>query len=82
MNDTPDYIREKQIEIFNSLDVSNKLVMALQLMEDGRHLIESGVRSEYPGISDIDCKIETFRRMYRYDFTEEQFQEIFAAFRK
>lgn len=82
MNDTPEYIKLKQREIFNSIPEGTRLVMALQLMEDGKNLIESGVRNEFPGISDLDCKIETFRRMYRYDFSEEQFQQIFDAFRK
>jgi hypothetical protein len=82
MNDTPEYIKLKQREIFNSIPEGTRLVMALQLMEDGKNLIESGVRNEFPGISDLDCKIETFRRMYRHDFTKEEFQEIFEAFRK
>lgn len=82
MNDTPEYIKLKQREIFNSIPEGTRLVMALQLMEDGKNLIASGVRNEFPGISDLDCKIETFRRMYRYDFSEEQFQQIFDAFRK
>ena len=73
--------RKKQRQRLADCPPELKYAMTIQVMEEGKNLIASGVRNDFPGISDLDCKIETFRRMYKHDFTEEQFQNIFEAFR-
>ncbi|MEO5570340.1 MAG: hypothetical protein ABIT08_07245 [Bacteroidia bacterium] len=81
MKDTPEFMRKRQIEIFNSLPEEVRFFRALQRMEDGKNLLESGIRNEIPGISDADLKIEVFRRMYHNDFSEEEMSVIFESFR-
>ncbi|HEY4654854.1 MAG TPA: hypothetical protein VIH22_10085 [Cyclobacteriaceae bacterium] len=78
MNDTPDHIHKKQLEIILSKTPGQRFLMGLQMMEDVRQLVLSGIRKERPGISDKELKIAFISRYYKNDLSEERLKDVIA----
>lgn len=76
MNDTPESIYQKQFEILESKSMHERWIMAFDLTELSRHLIMNAIRRENTGISEVDLKVELFRRFYRNDFEEYELNKI------
>ena len=80
--DTSKEIEDAQIAWYRKLSSSQRCFYTAQMMDEGRLMIESRIKSRNPGISTIDLQIETFKRMYKEDFTKEQLEEITISMRK
>jgi hypothetical protein len=76
MNDTSDEARRKQIEIVMNKTESERLEMALQMMEDVREMVMDGIRQQNPGISVADQKIEFVKKYYKKDLSEDDMKGV------
>lgn len=81
MNDTPEYILKKQFEIVNSRTQKEKIESLFELTDLSRAIIQNRIKEKYPGISNIELKVELFKTFYRFDFNQATLNEIANHFR-
>lgn len=82
MNDTPEHIRKKQNEIYNSKSAYEKSKCIVDLTELSRKIIVDQLRKKNPEMSETDIKVELFRIFYKDDFEPEKLDEISEFLRK
>lgn len=82
MNDTPDYIHKKQLEIILSKSMPERILMGLQMMDDARFIVLNSIRKDNPGITEADLKIEFIRRYYKNDLSEEYLNDVIRWFKE
>ncbi|MCX6249763.1 MAG: hypothetical protein NTX61_03330 [Bacteroidetes bacterium] len=76
MTDTSPEIVKKQLEIILSKSESERFRISDELNTFGRKVLESSICNEYLGISDIDLKIEVFKRCYASFFSPDELHRI------
>lgn len=76
MTDTNPDIYIKQLEIFLSKSDDERFRISGDLLLFGRRLIENAIIHENNGLTDIDLKIEVFKRCYANQFTQEELIRI------
>lgn len=76
MQDTSDFIRRKQFEIIYAKPLNERVLMALQLMENAIFMANNRIRRQNPDFSEIDVKIQRVKEFYSDSFTKEQFVQI------
>lgn len=76
MNDTPAHIHKKQLEIILSKPMNERLLMGLQMMEDGRQFMLNRIKRQNPDISEVEMKIEFIRQYYKDDLTEHYLENV------
>lgn len=80
--DTTEEMHQYQVEWYQQLSDSERFLITLQMMDEGRALVASSIKNKFPDITDIDLQLETFKRIYKNDFSFEQIEEITASMRK
>ena len=53
----------------------------MQLVDDYKKNLEDSIIAKNPQISEIDLKIEVFKRFYKNDFSKEKMEDIVKGFR-
>jgi len=81
MNDTTPEAWKKQHEIMLAMSMKQRFMEGIDMIDFTRRLVETGIRRHNSGISDVELKIEVFKRYYKDEFTEAQLNEIFRFFR-
>jgi hypothetical protein len=81
MTDTTSEITAKQLEIMLLKSESERFRIGDELNSFGRKVLESSIRQEFPGISEIDLKIEVFRRCYVSFFSHDEIDRIIISMR-
>ncbi len=76
MNDTPEHIHKKQVEIMLAKSQAERFLMGLQMMEDVREIVINSIKNERPGISEKELKIEFIKRYYKNDLSEEYLNDV------
>lgn len=76
MNDTPKYILQKQFEIMYSKPLKDKISGLFELTELSRSIILNQLKQKNPEYSEIDLKIELFKKFYKFDFDNETLDKI------
>ena len=76
MNDTKPEVIQKQREIFFAKSPGERLRICLDMIDFGRTLMESQIRSKNPEITDNELKAEVFKAFYKNDFPSEKLEEI------
>jgi hypothetical protein len=56
--------------------------MITQIIDDYRKNLEYSIIDENPQISQVDLKIEVFKRFYKNDFSKEKMEDIVKGFRE
>jgi len=79
MSDTTQDISRKQIEILLAKSEEERFKIGDELASFGRKVLEGSIRNEIPGISDIDLKIEVFKRCYSMTYSPEELNLIICA---
>ena len=79
---TSQEMEDAQIAWYRKLSSSQRFFYTAEMMDEGKLMIESRIKNNNPGISAIDLRIETFKRMYKEDFSPEQIEEIAASMRR
>ena len=82
MTDTSPEIEKIQLEIMLSKSESERFRIGDELNAFGRKVLESSIRREYHGISEIDLKIEVFRRCYASFYSQDEIDRIILSMRK
>ena len=54
----------------------------MQLVDDYKKNLEDSIIAKNPQISEIDLKIEVFKRFYKNDFSDEKRDDIIKECRK
>jgi hypothetical protein len=76
MDDTPEFIKQKQHEIIMAKSPAERLEMAFEMAEFGRKMVEDRIRRQYPDFNEAQVRAK-FVREYYYDcFSEEEFARI------
>jgi hypothetical protein len=81
MTDTTFEITTKQLEILLSKSESERFRIGDELNTFGRKVVESLIRQNYPGISEIDVKIEVFKRCYSALYPPDELDRIVLSMR-
>jgi hypothetical protein len=81
MTDTTPEMVNKQLEILLSKSESERFRIGDELNIFGRKVVESLIRREYPGISEIDLKIEVFKRCYSAVYSPVELDRIILSMR-
>jgi len=76
MTDTPPDIYKQQLQLFLSKTDDERIMVVEDLMQFGRRIVESSIIQENKNLSDIDLKVEVFRRCYADQFTTEELDRI------
>lgn len=76
MNDTSIEARKKQFEVIFSKSKEERLLMGLQMMEDVRQMVMTGIRKQNPHLSEADLKIEFIKRYYKNDLSDEYLEDV------
>jgi hypothetical protein len=81
MQDTPEHIIQKQREIIHAKSPDERFMIGVEMINFGRMMVESSIRQSNPQISEIDLKVETFKRCYSQSFDPEELNEIIKGLR-
>ena len=81
MTDTISEIVSKQLEIMLLKSESERFRIGDELNLFGRKVLESSIRQEYPGITEIDLKIEVFKKCYSSFYSPEELNRIILSIR-
>lgn len=71
MNDTPKHILKKQFEIIYAKPLKDKIAGLFEMTELSRSIILNQLKLKNPEFSEIDLKIELFKKFYKFDFDNE-----------
>jgi hypothetical protein len=82
MSDTPDQISKIQLEIFLKKSEEERLKIGDEFSSFGRTIVESSIRNDKPEISEIELKIEVFKRCYSDFFSAEEMGRIVTSMRE
>lgn len=79
MTDTTSEIAAKQLEIMLLKSESERFRIGDELNAFGRKVLEGSIRKEYPGISEIDLRIEVFKRCYSSFYSPDELNRIILS---
>ncbi len=82
MNDTPKFILKKQFEIIYCRPLKDKVASLFEMTELSRNIILNQLRLKNPELSEIDLKIELFKKFYKFDFDNELLNKITEKMRQ
>ncbi|HEU5291521.1 MAG TPA: hypothetical protein VFU05_12815 [Cyclobacteriaceae bacterium] len=81
MNDTPDYISKKQLEIWLAKPVAERFQLALSTIDEINKQTEARIKKQNPDISEGELRVEFIRLNYKDDLTPEYMQEVVSWIR-
>lgn len=76
MNDTPDFIRKKQLEIVLSKPISERFQMGLEMIEFFIQQTRATIRRQHPDYTEAQVSFEFVRRVYPDVFGAEEMERI------
>ena len=79
MSDTTHDILSKQREILLSKSSGERFMIGDEAIAFGYMVVENSIRQKNPGISEMDLKIDVFRRYYGNQFTSEETEKIIQS---
>lgn len=82
MQDTTEEILNIQRQIFNNKTPQERFLIGNDLINLGRTIVESSIKQQNVNISDIDLKIEVFKRYYSNYFDVKELELIIFAMKK
>jgi len=81
MQDTPEHITQKQREIIHAKSPDERFMIGVETINFGRMMVESSIRQSNPQISEVDLKVETFKRCYSHSFDPAELHTILTELR-
>lgn len=82
MKDTPDFIAQKQYEIFMSKPLKERVLMNLEVSVWVWNMTFLRLKRENPHLSDAEIRILRFIEYYGKEFSPAQIEEISLEMRK
>ena len=81
MNDTGPKVERLLRNLLMAKSGEERLAMGCSMFDDAKAIALAGLRAEWPGMDDIECRIQLLRRLYGPDLGESGFQRVSARFR-
>jgi hypothetical protein len=82
MTDTKPETATKQLEIMLLKSESERFRIGNELNAFGRKVLADSILRENPGISELDLKIEVFKRCYSSFYSKEELDHILISMRE
>ena len=76
MTDTPDYIRQKQREIWLAKPIEERMRLGLDLIQEVNEQIEDRIRTQNPNFTEGEIRAEFIRQMYKNDLSPEYLEAV------
>ena len=67
MNDTPEHIASKQVEIYLKMDPQKRFQIATEFIDMGIQIVRDRISSEQPGLTEKEITREFIREAYGID---------------
>lgn len=67
MNDTTNEMHHYQYDLIMSKTLEERFTMGLEMIETGRELMISGIKSQNPGLAENEILFELLMRQKKYD---------------
>ncbi|MCK4664160.1 MAG: hypothetical protein KAT68_14930 [Bacteroidales bacterium] len=80
MLDTSNEIQQKQLEIILAKTPQERFLIGTETIDFGRTLVESGIKQKNSKISELNLKIEVFKRYYSDVFNDDEIEKIIQSF--
>ena len=80
MNDTPPAVDAMYRELLMKKSASERLCMAASMHDAAKAIVRAGIPADCRG-TEVDLRIELFRRFYRQDFSSEEMTRIVEGLR-
>lgn len=81
MQDTHPDFEQMQYKMIMSRTPQERFMMGMEMIESARKLVEYGIRHKNPAISEIELKVEIFKRFYADDFSQEELEKVVRHFK-
>lgn len=81
MEDTSEENKKIIAFILDGKSYGERFQMTIDMFQTFKTFVRSSILNENPELSEIDLRIETFKRMYKNDFSEKEMQNICSSFR-
>ena len=76
MQDTSPEILLIQHDIWMKKTPEERFRLGIEMIEEGRKLVECSIKNENPGITPTELKRAVFKRFYENDFSVEELNTI------
>ncbi|GAA4454403.1 hypothetical protein GCM10023189_20800 [Nibrella saemangeumensis] len=76
MKDTPAPVRQLQLELFQRMTPGQRIQVCLQMIDDGRKLVEGRIRADHPEWSTGQVVAAVCEELYRQEFSGEELAQI------
>ena len=76
MFDTNDEMIRKQQEIIFSKKPHERFAIGADMIDFGYRMVENSIKQTNPNISEIELRIEVFKRYYKNSFSNEEIEKI------
>lgn len=80
--DTRPETRDVLIQLWRKKTAGERALHGFRMWNSFKNRIMSAIISEQPGIVQVELLVETFKRIYREDFSEEEMKRICARIRE
>jgi hypothetical protein len=81
MRDVNDKIITMQLNIINQKTRKEKWLMSFSMINMGISIVRNSILKQQPNISEIELRLQTFRRIYQQDYTSEQMEKYIKGMR-
>src|SRR5687768_181708 len=76
MNDTTIDMQKKQAEILLAMSPYERFMQGVEMINYVRMVVENSIKTKQPHISEINLKIEVFKRYYSKDLSQTIIEEF------
>jgi len=76
VTDTPEYIRQKQHEIWLAKPIEERMRLGLELIQEVNEQIEDRIRTQNPTFTEGEIRAEFIRQMYKDDLSPEYLEAV------
>jgi len=80
--DTPLEVRLLQWEILRQKPLEERLQQVFQMADLGQQMVRDRLRRQHPDWNEGQIRAETFRQIYRDEFSVENLEKIAESFQK
>jgi hypothetical protein len=81
MNDTHLYAKRIQQQVYLKMTEQDRYRVACELSDALILIAKNDIQNKNPDITPVDLKIETFKRMYRHEYSVDELNEIISNMR-
>ena len=80
MRDTPEHILEIQQQIYLAMPFEKRMMISFEMSDDSIGIAKQSIKENNPDASEKEIMFLLVKRLYRNDFSEEEFEKIGISF--